>query len=66
MTGSSLYKLNNYYKNEIILRHQDEIERFKSSEREYEQLVEQSERIQKLYVFFSSSLSTNLKSDATK
>lgn len=48
MTGASILKLHNYYKNEIILRNQEEITRFRSTQREYELLVEESEKIQKL------------------
>lgn len=48
MTGSSILKLHNYYKNDIILRNQEEIVRFKNTQREYELLVEESEKIQKL------------------
>lgn len=48
MSGSSVIKLRNYYKNEIILRNQEEIIEFKGVHGEYEQLVEESEKRQKL------------------
>lgn len=48
MTGTSIIKLRNYYKNDIILRNQEEIIEFKDIHSEYEQLVEESEKRQKL------------------
>ncbi|XP_031632352.1 uncharacterized protein LOC116346445 [Contarinia nasturtii] len=47
MSNSSLLNLHNYYKNEIINRNRSEIIRFKSTQMEYEKLVEESEKIQK-------------------
>lgn len=46
--NSSLLNLHNYYKNEIINRNRSEIIRFKSTQLDYEKLVEESEKIQKV------------------
>lgn len=48
LTSTSIMNLHNYYKNEVINRNRSEIIRFKSTQLEYEKLVEESEQIQKL------------------
>lgn len=48
MTSTSVMNLHNYYKNEVTNRNRAEIIRFKSTQLDYEKLVEESEQLQKM------------------
>lgn len=48
LTHTSLINLHNYFKNDIVNRNRGEIIKFMNTQQQYENLVEESENIQKM------------------